>query len=278
MFDFDIELAERYGAFASYQSAISPSSIEYYGENPASEVDRLLDLYAIPECSVLDIGCGAGHTLCRLAPKVKQIWGIDANTELLHAARLRIERLSLSNATVVSGSTVDPEALKSLPAATFDLAFSQRGPNLNEHLIHTLNKEAIVVQELVSNFDGYPLGEIFGRRHYLPYSYTDQAVLLSNYAELGLFPISCKEYFYDEFFRDSEHLEAFLTQVGAMLSNWRLASKPYDPVRDQPALDLYVRYNTTSKGIRVLRQRKIFVLRRTVVTYYPVDTTTSSLS
>ncbi|HTK09933.1 MAG TPA: class I SAM-dependent methyltransferase [Ktedonobacteraceae bacterium] len=278
MFDFDIELAERYGAFASYQSAVSPSLIEYYGENPASEVDRLLDLYATSESSVLDIGCGAGHTLCRLAPKVKQIWGVDANAELLHATRLRIKRLNFSNATVVSGSIVDPEALKSLPIATFDLAFSRRGPSLNAHLIRTLNKEAIVVQELVSNFDGYPLGEIFGRRHYMPYAYTDQAVLLSNYAELGLFPISCKEYFYDEFFRDAEHLEAFLTQVGAMLSNWRLASKPYDPVRDRPALDLYVRYNTTAKGIRVLRQRKIFVLRRAVVTYYPVDSTASSLS
>ena len=90
MFDFDSELAKRYGAFASYRSDAFPSLIEYYGENPSAEIDRLLDQYATSESDVLDIGCGAGQTLCRLAPCVKQIWGIDSNEELLSATRLRI--------------------------------------------------------------------------------------------------------------------------------------------------------------------------------------------
>jgi SAM-dependent methyltransferase len=256
MFDFDRELAERYGVFTSYHSHAYPAHIEYYGENPAAEVDRLLDQYATPESTVLDIGCGAGQTLCRLAPGVKEIWGITLGKDLLQASRLRIERLGLTNAQVVYGSVKDPEAVKQLPEGVFDLAFSRRGPMFNEHLLPTLSEKAIFVQELVSKLDGYSLREIFGRRHYNPSFFTDQAVLLSNYARLGLFPVSCKEYFYEEFFRDSEHLEAFLTQVWAMLGT------AYDPAHDRPALDLYVRYNSTAMGIRVLRQRKIFVLRR----------------
>ena len=113
------------------------------------------------------------------------------------------------------------------------------------------------------------IGEVFGRRYYAPYASTDQEVFLSSYAKLGLLPVSCKEYFYEEFFRDSEHLEAFLMQVSVMLSPWLLPQPlphaAYDPLRDRAALDLYVRYNTTTKGIRVLRQRKIFVLRRAVI-------------
>ncbi len=159
-----------------------------------------------------------------------------------------------------------------LPEATFDLALTRRGPNLSPHLMRTLREGAVVVQELVSNFDGYPLGEIFGRRPYAPYNYTDQQVILSNYAEQGLFPVSCKEYFYEEYFRDSEHLEQYFIQVDAMLKNWRLPPRPYVPTTDRAALDLYVRYHTTPKGIRLLRQRKIFVLRKTVVSYYPIDT------
>ena len=271
MFDFDTELARRYGGFASYPSDVNPILVEYYGENPAVEVDRLLDQYATPQSSLLDIGCGAGFTLCRLASNVRQITGIDLNEDLLDAARQRIERLGLTNATVAFGDSSIPETLTHLPDAAFDLAFSRRGPNLSEHLLRTLRKEAIFVQELVSNFDGYPVGEIFGRRPYAPYFYTDQQVLLSSYAELGLFPVSSKEYFYEEYFRDREHLEAYLKQIWAMLTNWRLPRKPYDAARDGAALDLYVRYNTTSKGVRILRQRKIFVFRRTVVTYYPVD-------
>lgn len=56
-----------------------------------------------------------------------------------------------------------------------------------------------------------------------------------------------------------------------MLKNWRLPARPYSAT-DRAALDLYARYHTTPQGIRVLRQRKIFVLRKTVVSYYPIDT------
>lgn len=207
MFDFDNELAQRYGAFASYPSEVSPALVEYYGENPAVEVDRLLDQFTKAKSNVLDIGCGAGHTLCRLTVRVKAVWGIDLNEELLNTARLRAARLGLTNVTLIQGDTADPEHTAVLPEATFDLALTRRGPNLSSHLMRTLREGAMVVQELVSNFDGYPLGEIFGRRPYAPYNYTDQQVILSQYAEQGLFPVSCKEYFYEEYFRDSEHLE-----------------------------------------------------------------------
>src|SRR5713101_8095466 len=209
MFDFDSELARRYGGFASYQSDASPSSVEYYGENPSVEVDRLLDHYTTSESCILDIGCGAGHTLCRLASKAREAWGLDLHEEFLQAARLRAERLGLTNVRIIQGNSTDPETLKDLPDLTFDLALSRRGPNLSDHLIRTLRTQAFVVQELVSNFDGYPLGEIFGRKPYAPYFYTDQETLLSKYAELDLFPVSCKEYFYEEFYRDREHLEAY---------------------------------------------------------------------
>lgn len=97
-------------------------------------------------------------------------------------------------------------------------------------------------------------------------------MILSNYAEQGLFPVSCKEYFYEEYFRDNEHLEQYLIQVHAMLENWRLPPRSYVPATDRAALDLYARYHTIPKGICVLRQRKIFVLRKTIVSYYPSDT------
>lgn len=269
MFDFDAELAERYGAFTSYTSAVSPALVEYYGENPAAEVDRLLDLYATPESNVLDLGCGAGQTLCRLAPKARHIWGLDHNQELLAATRLRAEHLGLENVTTVHGGNRDADVIANLPDDTFDLAFSRRGPNFTEQLVPKLRKEAMVVQEFVSGFDGYPLGEIFGRRHYTPYHYTDHELIISTYAGLGLFPVSSKVYFYEEYFRDGEHFEAYLQQMWAMLSDWRLPPCPYEAARDRAGLDLYVRYNTTPKGVRLLRQRKVYVLRRSHMAFYP---------
>jgi SAM-dependent methyltransferase len=271
--DLDAKLAEKYGSHTSYSSGIGPSHIEYYGDSPVEEMKRLLDSYAYSESSVLDIGCGAGQTLCRLAQKVRQIWGIDRNDELLQATRLRAESQGLTNVTLVQGNSVLEQDVEQLPDNTFDLAFSQRGPNLNVPLLKKLRKNAFFVQELVSSYDGYPLREIFGRTHYTPYTAGEQPMLLASYAELGLFPVSVKEHFYDVFYRDIDHLETYLQHSAAMLSNWRLADKPYEPSRDRAALELYARYNTTPNGIRIMQHRRVFVLRRASVYYYPVDGT-----
>lgn len=48
---------------------------------------------------------------------------------------------------------------------------------------------------------------------------------------------------------------------------------PYEESRDRAALELYARYNTTPKGIRVVNVRKVYLFRRTKVQYIPVDPT-----
>ena len=56
----DQSLAERYGSYASYTHESDPILVRTYGDGPAEEVDRLLDIYATSESQVLDLGCGAG--------------------------------------------------------------------------------------------------------------------------------------------------------------------------------------------------------------------------
>ena len=267
----DKELADRYGTYASFQTEARPALVEYHGEDPANEVKRLLHIYAHPDSRVLDVGCGAGQTICQIAPRVKEVWGIDLNTELLDAARRRVKELGLANVTLVEGNVAVEQDVAQLPDDYFDVAFTERGPNMNRMLVRKLKKDTFFLQELVGNFNCYPLQEIFGRRHYQSYNYTDRQVILSQYAELNLFPVSVKEYFYETFFRDIVHLEAYLKQSTADLSNWRLGAKSYEAERDRAAIELYARYNATPKGIRILHQRTIFVMRRAPVTYYPVD-------
>ena len=268
----DDELAARYGAYASFQTEGLPAFVEYYGESPADEVTRLLRFHARPDSRVLDIGCGAGQTLCWLAPLVEETWGFDQDVDLLASARRRVASNSLGNVTLVAGNTVEEGDVRQLPEDYFHLAFSQRGPNINEDLLRTLREDAIFIQELVGQFNGNLLGEIFGRKPITAGAVADFRGLLGQYAELNLFPVSVKEYFYEEFYRDAEHLATALGQ-GATLSNWRLPRRPYDPARDRAALDLYARYNVTPRGIRVLGHRHVFVLRRAGVHYYPIDST-----
>lgn len=264
------DIAEKYGAYSSFKTNSAPYLVDYFGENPADEIERLLSVYVTPQSRLLDMGCGAGHTMAKISNKVKEFWGVDLNEELLTAARNKAEELNLHNVRLFSGDITASTVTDKLPDDYFDIAFSQRGPNMNYALAGKLRKEGFFFQEFVGGFDCYPLKEIFGRRNFSPYNYNAREVILNQYADLEFLPIAVKEYFYEEYFRDIDHFEAYLRQ-GANLDNWRIESRPYNSEIDRTSLELYAKYNSTIKGIKLLRQRMIFVLRKTRVSYYPVD-------
>jgi SAM-dependent methyltransferase len=262
----DHALAQRYGDFASYTNDFSPALVETYGDSPANEVDRLLDHLASPESRILDLGCGAGFTLCRLAPQVAEIWGFEQEPDLLAAARQRAADARLDNTVLVQGNVALDEDLAPLPDTHFDILLSRRGPNVTAALLPKLKAEAYVIQELFQDSPG--LLESFGRKTFVADIVPTPHWLVDEYTWLGLFPISMKEYYFDSFFRDAEHLASYLSQEKALFS-WPMPPMPYEAARDQAALALYARYNTTPKGIRVVNHRKVYLFRRMTVHYAP---------
>ena len=265
--NLDRTLAQRFGAYASFQNESDPILVRTFGDDPADEIDRLLDIFATPESQVLDLGCGAGFTLCRLAPKVKAIWGFDMEAELLEAAQLRAVQSSLENATFITGNVAMAEDVAKLPDDTFDVVFSRRGPDLNQDLMPKLRSDAIVIQELYQ--DPLSLLEIFGRKTFMRDIWNNPHNKVALYQRLNLFPVSIKEYFTESFFRDADHLVAYLSRPNAFLS-WPMPPIPYDDARDRQALELYIRYNTTPDGIRLINHRKVYLFRRMVVLQAPV--------
>ncbi len=166
--EIDRALAHEYGDYASFPPEAAPLRVETYGDGPDAKVDRLLDLYLDlytgPTSQGLDMGCGTGFTLCRLAPKVASIWGFDQDVRLLKAARLRAETQGLGNAHLISGNAALPADAEPLPDDAFDLVLTRRGPNVN-NFMRKLKAGAIVVQELFQGWLG--LLEIFGRKSFL---------------------------------------------------------------------------------------------------------------
>jgi len=71
-----------------------------------------------PDEVALDVGCGVGHTLRRLAAKVRLAVGVDATRGMLEGARTLLAREGVTNATLVV------TAAETLPFldASFDLA------------------------------------------------------------------------------------------------------------------------------------------------------------
>ncbi len=267
----DRQLAETRGAYFGFQTVAGPERTEDYGLSPAAEVDRLLDRYAGPATRFLDVGSGAGQTLCRLGARVREAWGLDMLAHPLEAARLRAAEAGLRNVTFVHGDVTAPATTAQLPEAHFDLALSRRGPNLNARVVRALTPDAVTVQELVGGADCARLRVFLGRAADLPYQGIGHGDRVRTDLEAGLFPVASMEYFYEEVFRDVDHLEAYLRQNPANVSDWRLGPRPYDPATDRSGLELYGRYHGTASGIRLLRHRWVFVRRRAATRYYPVD-------
>ena len=251
----DAQLSERYGAYASYSNPHDPP-LEFHGPSVADEMNRLLDLYATEDSSVLDLGCGAGFSLCRLAPKVKTIWGFDQEDVLLETARLRARVANIKNATFVLGNNSNAADFDQLPDDAFDLGFSQRGPNLTRNLLPKLRTNAIWVQEFAQLPPG--LNELFGRVRsmFRPRWTTGGDGGIGMYMDLGLLPISVRTLFYEQFFSDIDQFDAFMGRY------WCLINNDYNAEEDRAALDLYCRYNTTPKGIRLTHFRTLGVYRR----------------
>lgn len=266
LIELDRELARDYGAYASYANEVDPILVESYGDSPADEVDRLLARFAQPNRCLLDLGCGAGFTLCRLAPQLSAIWGFEQEARLLEAARQRVASLGLSNTTLILGNVALAGDVAQLPDDTFDVVLSRRGPNVTTEMMAKLKPEAYIIQELAQN----PLGllEAFGRKSFLADVGDNPHWLVDTYSWLELFPVSIKSYYYDFFFRDADHLAAYLSQK-TQLYSWPMPPMPYEEARDRDALELYVRYNTTSQGVRVVNHRKVYLFRRTAVQYAP---------
>ena len=271
--NIDSSLGEKYGDYAGFETDSSPAEVNYYGENPLNEVKRLLQLYIQPSSRILDLGCGAGQTLCQFAPHVQEAWGMDVSQELLAGARERVRSLGLSNVRLVAGDTANQADLAHLPDNYFDIAFTESGPGLNAALVEKLTPEAYFIQEVGGHYSSYQLQDILGRLPYTNFAYHgwDQSHI-QPMADIGLLPISFKQYFWEIYFRDLAHLELYASKEG-VLSNWRLTSRPYEAKRDRPALELYARYNMTPKGIRMLYHIQVLIWRRADVHYYPIDET-----
>ncbi len=265
MIELDQTLAERYGSYASYTRADEPE-LETYGDGPADEMDRLLDRFCNSDSRVLDLGCGAGFTLCRLAPQVAEIWGFDEDQALLEATRQRIHQHGLKNAYSVLGNVaVADEVHAQLPDNAFDIVFSRRGPNVNAALLKKMKPNAIVIQELVQGTLG--VSPIFGREPFFPQVDGEPHWLIGQYAELDLVPVSVKDYFFDRYYQDTTQLIRDLK--GFLLWDWRMEEHPYEDSRDQRALELYVQYNTTARGIRVIHRHSVYLFRRAEVRRFP---------
>ena len=104
-----------------------PRSRFYDGRPYAATLDRLLGrLHQLvadtvePTRRILDVGCGTGDLVWRLAPKADEVVGIELSPAMVDFAKERLAERSLRAVSFVLGDVT--KALADLPEDHFDLA------------------------------------------------------------------------------------------------------------------------------------------------------------
>ncbi|HUQ41758.1 MAG TPA: class I SAM-dependent methyltransferase [Candidatus Limnocylindrales bacterium] len=84
--------------FGPAAEAYLASAVHAQGEDLAKLVEFLAPAMSD---TVLDLGCGVGHTLRKVAPKVRLAVGADATAGMLEGARTLMARENITNVTLV---------------------------------------------------------------------------------------------------------------------------------------------------------------------------------
>lgn len=115
-----------YDEVADYYNEDAISFEQRYEENPVLQNIRrsfraITDRHAFN--TALEIGCGPGFDVCYFAEKNpdSQVYGIDISPEMVHLARTNVQKATLANTRVETGSVEDLTQL--FPQTRFDLVY-----------------------------------------------------------------------------------------------------------------------------------------------------------
>jgi SAM-dependent methyltransferase len=112
LFDWSVQQSEE--ASVALYSLGNPQLLEQATAEIVAELERWSVITR--ESDVLDIGCGIGRLLVALAPRVRNVTGVDVSAEMVKVARKRCA--ALPNVSVIKG---DGRGLSELDNESFNL-------------------------------------------------------------------------------------------------------------------------------------------------------------
>ncbi len=128
--------AERRALYREANAAVTALRSAALSDDPAAHrigtsraMVRFLQRLCRPHETVLEIGCGSGYTLWKLAPRVRRIVGIDVDGERVAFTRELIRKKGIANAEVRQASADELDAI--FAPGTFDRLISV---DMYEHL------------------------------------------------------------------------------------------------------------------------------------------------
>ena len=203
------------------------------------------------DSKILDLGTGGGERVLTDFPEVKEILGTDFSEDMIKTAN---ENLKKSKKKNIKFKVMDNLKMD-VPENYYDVVVARNTVTDPKSIYKCLKKGGYLLIHGVDKYDLWELKRTFGVaqncKNNKPISIADyENVLDAGFKDVELVPIHDREYFKSE-----ESLAKFLLKIPFFVE---FDEEGNDITTEKKSLDLnvlekYIKRNTYSKGIRLLR-------------------------
>lgn len=250
MADFYDKVAKKFRGYA-FGSNKPKYYSEYKNGNPEEIFkDKLLEL-AKTDSIALDVGCGDGKFAFEISKYFSFIHGIDTSKELLRIAKSKKKALNIANVDFTHGDA----GKTSFPNESFDILFCRRGPSFYQEYYRLLKKGGYYLEIGIGEKDCVELKKIFGRgQGYGTWNKSRLNKDKKEFSKIGFKIIFAKDISYNEYYDSIDEMDRFLQGVPIF--------EDFDSDKDKTHLETYCKKFETPKGIRLPRQRVVYVVQK----------------
>lgn len=200
---------------------------------------------------VLDLGTAAGEKVLKYFPNCAEILGTDFSNEMIDAANKNLLKSGRKN---ISFRVMDNLKMDT-PENYFDIVTARHTKTDPAQIYKTLKQDGELIIRGVDKLDCWALKRMFkggqAYRDSKPISLIDyEAVMDAGFKDTELIPLHVIEYY-----KTKEDLYALLQKAPILDDLSEIDDREYErlPI-DIDLFNQYVKENTTSKGIKLLRR------------------------
>lgn len=233
--------------FGNYDTPVESTRVFPNG-NPEGIFKKKLLEVSSPDKLALDVGCADGRFTLSVAPHFQRVVAVDISEGMLTAARRNQSSQGVTNVEFVNMNAHEME----FDPNTFDVVYDRRGPNDFPAYFKVLKPGGHFLLVDIGEQDTREIKEVFGRGQ--GYGKWDESSLERDKEALkdaGFDVIYAQDFKYDEYYPSIEDLSVFLEGVPIF--------EDYDPEKDRPHLEEYIRKQQAEKGINLPRHRSVLV-------------------
>ncbi len=227
------------------------SQINYEEESLTNwELYEELNKQATKESKILDLGTGGGEKVLEYFPECKEILGTDYSAEMITTAQKNLKKSQRKNITFK-----EMDNLKmTTPKDYFDIVVARHTVIDANQIYETLKPGGHLLVRGVDKIDCWSLKLLFQQGQCFndtkPISEKDYGdILNAGFKKVELIPIHVKEYY-----KTKEDLLALLLKAPILIDFSEERKTPNSSKLNLDLLDNYIKENTNSKGILLIRR------------------------